>query len=263
MRTRRILMLGLLFVAMLLSACWRIGRPSARFEFEPDGGRAPLRVSLDASGSTDPDGHIESYAWEFGDGQEGVGVGTEHVYETPGMYPIILEVIDDKGNKDSVSKTITVTQAPEIYAALVAYAGICTPGNLSCDSSRAVGPPDAPLGETSVEYHVSLGSSSFGYITAFMSDPFTDGPGPDLRVYEVGDLQGGIDEAFSVYIREGEGDWISVASGIKNDPGSVFASIDISPHKGEYVAVKISNRGEAVSDTPGADIDAVQALYGI
>ena len=42
--------------------------PVARFFASPESGSAPLLVSFDASASNDPDGVIENYSWDFGDG---------------------------------------------------------------------------------------------------------------------------------------------------------------------------------------------------
>ena len=120
------------------------------------------------------------------------------------------------------------------------------------DPSRAVGPPD-------VKY-VSLGRTA-GYIVATMGAPFTNGPGADIRVYEVGDMQGGGDEEFDVFISIGSSKWLQVADHVKNDSGAIFASIDISPYSGEYRYIKIVNQSSSGGATPGADIDAIEILY--
>jgi len=120
------------------------------------------------------------------------------------------------------------------------------------DPSRAVGPPD-------VKY-VSLGRTA-GYIVATMGAPFTNGPGADIRVYEVGNLQGGGDEEFDVFISANSSTWIQVADNVKNDSGGIFASIDISPYSGEYRYIKIVNRSSSGGSTPGADIDAIEILH--
>ena len=43
-------------------------------------------ASFDGSGSSDPDGTISSYAWDFGDGSTGTGVKPDHTYTTAGDY---------------------------------------------------------------------------------------------------------------------------------------------------------------------------------
>ncbi|AEV68200.1 glycoside hydrolase family 44 protein [Acetivibrio clariflavus] len=69
-------------------------------------------IIFDASDSTDPDGNIVYYAWDFGDGSEGKGKTVKHKYAKPGTYTVKLIVTDDKyANSSPATKTITVTQA--------------------------------------------------------------------------------------------------------------------------------------------------------
>jgi hypothetical protein len=94
-----------------------------------------------------------------------------------------------------------------------------------------------------------------------MGATFTNGPGADIRVYEVGNLQGGGDEEFDVFISTNSSTWMQVADNVKNDLGGIFASIDISPYSGEYRYIKIVNRSYSGGSTPGADIDAIEILH--
>jgi len=55
--------------------------PVAAFTFSVDG----LTVSVDASGSEDSDGTIESYLWEWGDGTTSTGMTATHTYDEPGV----------------------------------------------------------------------------------------------------------------------------------------------------------------------------------
>ena len=47
-----------------------------------------LDCDFDATTSSDSDGTVDDYAWDFGDGQTGTGSTANHVYEEPGTYTI-------------------------------------------------------------------------------------------------------------------------------------------------------------------------------
>ncbi|WP_298989838.1 PKD domain-containing protein [uncultured Pseudokineococcus sp.] len=70
---------------------------------------AGLTCTFDATGSTDADGTITGYAWDFGDGTTGTGASTQHPYTTPGERTATLTVTDD----DGATATTSVTAAPE------------------------------------------------------------------------------------------------------------------------------------------------------
>lgn len=82
--------------------------PVASFTFSPTNPDPGETVTFDASASTDPDGTIVSYTWDFGDGHTGSGVSVTHVYGADGTYTVTLKVTDDKGATASVSKPIQV-----------------------------------------------------------------------------------------------------------------------------------------------------------
>ena len=65
-------------------------------------------VSLDGSGSSDPDGSIASHAWSFGDGASASGAKVTHTYASAGTYTATLTVTDDKGATGQDSAAVTV-----------------------------------------------------------------------------------------------------------------------------------------------------------
>ncbi|MFW5927555.1 MAG: PKD domain-containing protein [Thermoplasmatota archaeon] len=82
--------------------------PNPEFEWEPSRPNEGQSVEFDASGSSDPDGEIDYYLWDFDDGNEDQGEKTEHVYKEPGNYTVSLDVIDDEGASVSLSQTIEI-----------------------------------------------------------------------------------------------------------------------------------------------------------
>jgi PKD repeat protein len=72
-------------------------------------GVAPLAVSFNGSGSSDPDGSIASYAWTFGDGSTASGAATAHTYTVAGTYSAKLTVTDNGGATASQTLTISVS----------------------------------------------------------------------------------------------------------------------------------------------------------
>ena len=71
-------------------------------------------ISFDASGTKDldPNGRIETYAWNFGDGGEGTGSKVTHQYKDDGAYKVVLEVTDNEGGVADRKISINVTNRP-------------------------------------------------------------------------------------------------------------------------------------------------------
>jgi PKD repeat protein len=70
-------------------------------------------VTFDASASSDPDGSITSYEWDF-DGDGTVDTSTmiptvDHAYSSAGTYDAGLTVTDDDGATDTATQTVTVS----------------------------------------------------------------------------------------------------------------------------------------------------------
>jgi PKD repeat protein len=71
--------------------------PTAVITANPPSGDAPITISFDGSKSSDTDGSISDYSWNFGDGTTGSGPTTQHTYTNAGSYIVSLQVTDDKG----------------------------------------------------------------------------------------------------------------------------------------------------------------------
>jgi len=75
-------------------------------------GKGQAVVNFDGSASSDSDGSIEGYEWDFGDG--GVpetGVTVTHVYTSTGEFVAMLTVTDNCGATGSATADVTITAA--------------------------------------------------------------------------------------------------------------------------------------------------------
>ena len=68
----------------------------------------PLAYAFDGSGSTDGDGSIVSYAWDFGDGAVSTAANPSHTYAGLGTYTVTLTVTDNDGGIGSATYTAQV-----------------------------------------------------------------------------------------------------------------------------------------------------------
>ena len=69
--------------------------PIAVATASPVSGNVPLAVTFDGSSSSDPDGNVASYAWNFGNGSTGTGVSAATTYSAAGTYSAVLTVTDN------------------------------------------------------------------------------------------------------------------------------------------------------------------------
>jgi PKD repeat protein len=90
--------------------------PIASFTTSYSSANIPMTVYFDASASSDPDGFITTYTWDFGDGSSATGVTASHVYTTEGTYVVKLTAIDNGGIVSTKSVSITAVDPNVIVA---------------------------------------------------------------------------------------------------------------------------------------------------
>ncbi|MET0965599.1 MAG: PKD domain-containing protein [Nakamurella sp.] len=95
--------------------------------------------AVDAAGSSDPDGAVSSYAWNWGDGATGVGATASHRYATAGTYQVTLTVTDNAGAASTVSHSVNPV-APANVAPTAAFTSSCDLLTCTVDSAPATDP---------------------------------------------------------------------------------------------------------------------------
>ena len=77
--------------------------PVALASASPSAGNIPLLVSFSSAGSTDPDGNITAYSWDFGDGVSSSIANPTHTYTSGGPFVATLTVTDNQGAQSTTT----------------------------------------------------------------------------------------------------------------------------------------------------------------
>ena len=93
------------------------------------------------STSSDPDGSISTFHWDFGDGQTSAEQNPSHDYGAAGTYPVTLTVTDDQGATNTTSQPLTVAAANQPPVA--AFTSSCSA--LTCGFTSTSSDPDGSI----------------------------------------------------------------------------------------------------------------------
>jgi PKD repeat protein len=80
--------------------------------------------------STDADGSVTGWAWDFGDGSTATVQNPSHTYGAEGTYTVSLTVTDDEGATGSVSRVVTVRLPGSNENPVASFTWSCA--NLAC-----------------------------------------------------------------------------------------------------------------------------------
>jgi PKD repeat protein len=118
-----------------------------------------LTCSFNGTSSTDPEGPIASYAWDFADGVGSTSTSAtpSHQFSAPGTYQVKLTVTDSQGATGVLTKPITVSAAG---AAISFVGGATFDGNGTV--AKVTVPAATNTGDTLLlfESHASTGTST-------------------------------------------------------------------------------------------------------
>jgi len=87
-------------------------------------------VEVNASGSSDNNGDLARYSWDWGDGRSGEGVATNHTYFVPGTFNLTLNVTDKAGNWATKVLVITVLDNTTPTARFVSNVSVAPAGTV-------------------------------------------------------------------------------------------------------------------------------------
>ena len=124
-------------------------------------GTEPFKLNFTSSGSSDSDGNIALYEWDFGDGSTSSAENPSHTYSTGGDYNVTLTLTDDDGATSTKGIVVTaidptVNQAPNAVASALSNSGTA-PFTVNFSSS---GSNDSDGNITFYEWDFGDGSTS-------------------------------------------------------------------------------------------------------
>ena len=90
------------------------GAPAARFSATCSDEQPTC--DFDGTASSDPDGSITGYAWDFGDGATGSGRTATHRYVKSGYYSVTLTVTDNAGKTHKLRQQVKAGNLPPTAA---------------------------------------------------------------------------------------------------------------------------------------------------
>lgn len=116
-------------------------------------------LSCDISGqnSTDSDGTVVAFSWDFGDGVTSPAAEISHRYAVPGTYLIRLTVTDDDGATGTTTQSVTATEAPPPTGSVTFVGALSSAANAT---SHRVTVPSAVQSGDGLVLTVSLGNPS-------------------------------------------------------------------------------------------------------
>jgi hypothetical protein len=130
--------------------------PIANFTYYPENPTTEDVIYFNDT-STDPDGFIVSWLWDFDDGDTNDSQNTTHQYNDAGIYKVTLNVTDDGGATDEISKEINVTETNDPPFAPVIDGD--TEGEVNEELSFTISTIDPE--EDEVKYYIDWGDGSY------------------------------------------------------------------------------------------------------
>ncbi|MBS3765019.1 PKD domain-containing protein [Candidatus Bipolaricaulota bacterium] len=229
-RTVKYLVLAILFSVLMISlnGCNSNKEPTASFSANPTTGGAPLQVTFDASNSEDQDGIIDSFDWEFGDGNSTGGRVVEHSFSSTGEYTVELTVTDNDGATDSTTQTVTVEESSPSAALEVEPQEGEAPLTVSFDLSESED-PDGVIEEYNLKFGDGQSTSGSDILDVIEHEYKTSGDySPTLQVTDDDDLTSSSSTTVTVNEPPPENEQPSASITLDSDTGTAPITLEFS-----------------------------------
>ena len=184
-------------------------------------------VTFNGTNSTDFDGTIVSFEWDFGDGQVGAGPQPSHVYtdDDGSPFTVTLTATDEDGASDDDTLTVIVNNvAPTIIGVVADPSAVLEGGstNITVNASDAAGDIDDLLFSFDCDgngvFEVEAGSSNSTTCT------YTDGPATVTVKVKVDDQDGAVTDGEVTVTVNNAAPTVAAGADATIDEGRTFLS---------------------------------------
>ena len=206
-----------------------------------------VTILFNSTGTYDPDGTIQTYLWNFGDGSTGSGPSSSQVFTIAGNYAVSLTVTDNSGSTATATLSIIIQDRPPSASISGSQLNIVTGSTVSFDASGSLD-PDGLV--TSYRWDFGDGASGNGVTTEHI---YTN-PGNYTVSLTVTDNSGLVATASSaVTVRAGS------AAGL---PTSYFAILGGALAASVAASLFLLRRRKTTHTSLKVDLDAVHTEAG-
>ncbi len=190
--------------------------PNAAFTFSPSSPQVGESVNFGGQGSSDPDGTIVAYEWDFDDGGTATGSTVTHAFPATVTYDVRLTVRDDDGATDSVTRSITVRPSDDVgWISPVAHED---PAAEWTDAELAYNNVTNPNTEAGARFWFDVGEETSPFL-------FLDAPAGGIQCdrirFTAYDTTRGVENLIWDVDVERDGVWVNVFDGDAFEHGNV------------------------------------------
>lgn len=194
--------------------------PTAIASADQTVGIAPLSVQFTGRG-TDPDGTIQSYAWNFGDGTLSNIQNPLHIYNEVGTYTPTLTVFDNDGATGTDSLSILTTTEEEDLG----IGGWVSPISVSASSYHSANVPENAIDNNRSTHWYSTYDESNSWVQFDLGNQIT---------IDAVEMIAGISNTSSIQVSNDAVNWTTVGT-MSGTNGDVYTVVELSPVSTRYV----------------------------
>ena len=229
-------------------------------------------LQFSGTASSDPDGTIITYQWDFGDGSTGTGATPTHTYSAIGTYTVTLIVTDNSGSRNSAQTTANISNPSSATLSSVAVSPTSVTGGGSAHGKVTLSGA-APTGGATV----TLTSSNTA--AAQVPASVTVAAGATTTTFSVttssvtsstsvtlsGSYNGSVKTA-SLTVNSasvsGQIAFVQQKIATYSSASSVVATLAAAPHPGSALVLFSANNNVSVTAVTGGGVTWVQSSSG-